>query len=350
MIILEMLSITLTATILIISAAILFLRKKTTKCLHSIPGPRVFPIVGNALQLADKTKFLNRLLQWHHQFGDRYLFSIGPTNTLVLADLKDLKTVLESQSLLSKGHAYYFTRSWLGNGLLVSKGNKWRIRRKILTPAFHFKILELFQSVSNEQSMILVKLMKRKHEKCEPCLIHNMISLCALGIICDAALGTRLRCQEESSVYTQAVMKQSEYIFNRLISPWFHNNYIWSRWGHGEAEKKNLAILNDFIHQIIVERKTMYKKSKKNLDIGGNEPLTAERLAFLDLLIEIQSKTETSLTDDDIYEETATFTFEGHDTTAAGLTWTLYLLSKHPEYQESVHDELKTIFARFPVR
>ncbi|CAG7726071.1 unnamed protein product, partial [Allacma fusca] len=34
------------------------------------------------------------------------------------------------------------------------------------------------------------------------------------------------------------------------------------------------------------------------------------RLAFLDLLIEIQSTTETSLTDEDIYDETATFTFE----------------------------------------
>ncbi|CAG7732089.1 unnamed protein product [Allacma fusca] len=111
------------------------------------------------------------------------------------------------------------------------KGIKWKNRRKILTHAFHFKMLEVFQQVSNEQSMVLVELMRRRHENHEACPIHFMFSLCALGIICgvskflqnvlhtyclsllnhlyglEAAMGTKLQCQEELTVYTQAAIK-----------------------------------------------------------------------------------------------------------------------------------------------
>lgn len=42
---------------------------------------------------------------------------------------------------------YSFLSAWIGEGLLISKPDKWRPRRKLLTPTFHYDILKDFVPV-----------------------------------------------------------------------------------------------------------------------------------------------------------------------------------------------------------
>lgn len=69
-----------------------------------------------------------------------------------------------------------------------------------------------------------------------------------------------------------------------------------------------------------------------------------KRLAFLDLLLEYSKRGGTKWSNDDIREEVDTFMFEGHDTTSAAISWTLFLLGCYPQYQERVVEELNEIF------
>lgn len=62
-------------------------------------------------------------------------------------------------------------------------GEKWHRHRKLLTPTFHFKILETFMDVFVEKSEILVNVLE-KEANGKPFNIFPYITRCALDIIC----------------------------------------------------------------------------------------------------------------------------------------------------------------------
>lgn len=61
-----------------------------------------------------------------------------------------------------KSEEYQMLRPWLGDSLLISEGEKWHKMRKLLTPAFHFQILERFLPVFEEQVEILIKIIRKE--------------------------------------------------------------------------------------------------------------------------------------------------------------------------------------------
>lgn len=75
-------------------------------------------------------------------------------------------------------------RPLMGEGLVTSAGEHWREHRKIITPTFHFNILEKFVETFNENAEILIKRLTDE-QKHNPTLdIHTFLTLCALDIIC----------------------------------------------------------------------------------------------------------------------------------------------------------------------
>ena len=61
-------------------------------------------------------------------------------------------------------------------------GSKWRTRRKLITPSFHFKILEDFVEVFNSQSKILMKNLESSPDK-ENFDVCPLITLFTLDVI-----------------------------------------------------------------------------------------------------------------------------------------------------------------------
>lgn len=89
-------------------------------------------------------------------------------------------------------------------------------------------------------------------------------------------------------------------------------------------------------------------------DLNANDCLNApatdhlgrkRKRPFIDTLIHQHLKEPHSLSELDVREEVDTFMFEGHDTTAWGLTWAVYLLGLHEDVQSKCHDELDHIFS-----
>ena len=56
-----------------------------------------------------------------------------------------------------------------------------------------------------------------------------------------------------------------------------------------------------------------------------------------------QMESGSSLSDKDLRAEVDTFMFEGHDTTASGISWILYALASHPEHQQRCREEIQSL-------
>lgn len=96
--------------------------------------------------------------------------------------------ILGNSNLITKAQEYDVMRNWLGDGLLLSTGEKWHRHRKALTPAFHFKILEQFTGIFDQQSDILVNEILSRYGPTERVDIYPLITLMALDVICGKCL------------------------------------------------------------------------------------------------------------------------------------------------------------------
>ena len=67
-------------------------------------------------------------------------------------------------------------RDWLGDGLLLSAGQKWHTRRKLLTPSFHFDVLKSYHDTFNKTTNIFIECIKEKGEEKVRQLIYTWIA------------------------------------------------------------------------------------------------------------------------------------------------------------------------------
>lgn len=73
-------------------------------------------------------------------------------------------------------------------------GSKWQGRRKLLTPTFHFKILEDFLQVFNEHSATLIQQLEKAIQVENEFNIYPFITLCTLDIICGIKRNVNIFC------------------------------------------------------------------------------------------------------------------------------------------------------------
>ncbi|PIO69668.1 unspecific monooxygenase [Teladorsagia circumcincta] len=271
-------------------------RLRLIKHVDKIPGPFSIPILGLALQLREWGTF-------YADQGHGIVRMWMATRPMVICIRPETaKLILERSDTITKGEEYGILTPWLGTGLLISTGDKWRTRRKLLTPAFHFTVLNEFQVIHDRQAKIFVGQLEKMVSTDKEFDIFPFVKRCALDIICETAMGCHISAQKNHQhPYVESVRRLNELAFLHERMPWMWIQAIWYATSYGFEYDRHLKIVTDFTRKVINER--IAERGIRKSESGE------KKKAFLDLLLDVQA--EGDLSYEDIREEVDTFMFEG---------------------------------------
>lgn len=159
----------------------------------------------------------------------------------------------------------------------------------------------------------------------------------------ESAMGVNLRdLDDKGKNYKRNLYLLGLTLLDSLVKPWLKFQIIADLLGHSKKLQAILEPIHGFTKLIYKQRLQAFESAVNVTKADNtNENIyfkKKRRYAMMDTLL--NAKRDNLIDEEGILEETDTFTFEGHDTTSAAMTYTLLLLSHHPEIQEQLLDEI----------
>lgn len=294
------------------------------------------PASGPDGHLADyRENLLGFLLKLAREHGPIATYRLRRWRQYLLTD-----PTLIAEPLLRQPRAYVknrfvwtHNRRFLGEGLLTSEGDTWRRKRLVQARAFHPHQLARYAEVMTAYA----EAASRGWADGEVHDLHReMMTLTArivartlLGIDYDDADGRIVDAME-------SVLRE--------LPPRTTRRFRYPDWIPTAANRRwnaALAQLDRTVHGFIdIER-----RRESTAAAGGGDPDT-----LLAILMAARDDHGRAATRKQLRDDILTLFFAGHETTAAGLSWTLWLLSKHPEALARLVAEVDAVIGTGAVR
>jgi cytochrome P450 len=288
-------------------------------------GPKGKIITGNlkAFQ-SDPVAFLTQMAT---EFGDVAKFRLGPfQNIYLVSDPEMIKQVLVTkQKNFLKSDDFKALKPILGEGLLTSDKELHMRQRRLIQPAFKKSHI-----INYGQDMIDITTdyLPKWKDGAERIMTHDIMSI-TLGIICKTMFNMDFReGYQKIGEPIETAMKMAIRRMRSLIKlP------LWVPTKRHRDYKNAIRAIDRVIFDIIQKRR--------------NDPVKHEDM--LGILMDARDDIDgLGMTDKQVRDELMTIFLAGHETTANALSWTLYLLSQHPEVEAKLFREIATVIGSRP--
>nr|XP_014700723.2 cytochrome P450 4A6-like isoform X1 [Equus asinus] len=324
--------------LLLLKAAQLYLRRQwLLKAFQEFPCPPSHWLYGHSQELRND-QGLQDLLKRVEKFPCASPRWLGGTSVqLLVYDPDYMKVILGRSDPKSLG-IYKFMAPWIGYGLLLLNGQTWFQHRRMLTPAFHYDILKPYVGLMANSVRVMLDKWEELINQDSHLDIFGHISLMTLDTIMKCAFSHQgsIQTDRNSQSYTHAVEDLNNLFYVRLRNVFYHSDIIYRLTREGRWNHRACKLAHQHTEQVIKLRKAQLQKE------GELEKVRKKRhLDFLDILLFARMENGSSLSDKDLRAEVDTFMFEGHDTTASGISWILYALAMHPEHQQKCREEIQ---------
>jgi len=279
------------------------------------------PVFGHLREGVSDT--INAFLRWREEAGDIARVRLGNVPAYLVSHPDLVRAVLKDRhrEFVKPIQGRRNMSRILGNGLLVSEGSFWLRQRRIMQPAFHKRRTDAFA-----QSMVTAadELADEWATRDEPFDVANDMMRVTLRIVQETLLGVDPtgdadRIGESVSYLIGEINRR----FRRVIQP----PQSWPTPANLRF-KKHREVLDQTVGSIIRKRRASPERGDDLLSI---------------LLEIVDEETGESMDDEQLRDEVMTIFLAGHETTANALSWTIYLLGKHPEVARRLREELALV-------
>ncbi|KAM3614588.1 uncharacterized protein V6R79_016459 [Siganus canaliculatus] len=315
-------------------------RRSHIRNYDAFPGPPSHWLFGNILEFKQDGTDLGKIVKYGRQYPYAFPLWFGPSVCVLFIHHPDYAKTILASSEPKDDLGYIFIESWIGNGLLVSSGQKWFRHRRLLTPGFHYDVLKPYVKLMSDSTKTMLDKWEGFAKTNQSFELFEHVSLMTLDTILKCGFSHNSNCQTESgtNAYIKAVYELSNLINHRFRTFPYHNDLIFNLSPHGFRFRKACKVAHSHTEEVIRKRKEALKEEK---ELGRVQ--AKRNLDFLDILLLAKDEDQQGLSDEDIRAEVDTFMFEGHDTTASGLSFILYSLACHPEHQKICREEIMQV-------
>ncbi|NXR15866.1 CP4B1 protein, partial [Semnornis frantzii] len=311
-------------------------RRELIRALADFPGHPTHWLFGH---VHEEEEVLDKVEIWAQKYPHAHPLWFGNFSAfLVVTDPNYAKAVL-ARGDPKDNVSYKHLVPWIGKGLLILHGPKWHQHRKLLTPGFHYDVLKPYVALMAESTNVMLDKWEQLVTDGNPVELFEHVSLMTLDSIMKCAFSYHSNCQtNRKNTYIQAVYDLCLMAHQRLRIFPYHNDIIYWLSPHGYRFRKVCQLAHDHTDKVIQERKESLKDEQEFEKIQKKR-----HLDFLDILLCAKDENGAGLSDEDLRAEVDTFMFEGHDTTASGISWLFYCLALHPEHQARCREEIQGI-------
>jgi cytochrome P450 len=278
----------------------------TTGTSSKPPGPKGKRVLGSLDEFVpDPPRFLSDCAR---RYGPVARFRLGPSTVHLISDPDLIEEVLvRSVAKFKKDVDTRDLSSILGNGLLTSEGDDWKRHRRLLAPPLQANHIE---SYVREMTAAAEAFAAELAEGQDRDVAQDMKHL-TLKIVARTLLGVDVI--EEVTAIGSALDAQL-LALDRLWHSWLRLFPRWLPVGPRRQLGAEVRRLDEFLYRIIDRRRTG--------ESGRQDVLS------------ILMRSDAGFTARELRDEAMTMLLAGHETTALGLSYALYLLAGDPKAGE----------------
>ena len=275
---------------------------------------------------------LGYLSKLSHQYGDLVEMRLLRRRVFFLNHPDYIREVLVTrQANFTKSPILQRAKRLLGEGLLTSEGEHHLRQRRLVQPAFS---RERFGAYADIMTAYAVQARERWSDQAELDMHQQMMRL-TLEIVVKALFQAEI---EDDTQRIGAAMSEFIKLFGVTRLPF---SDLLDRLPL--RKNRRFAEARDTVYEIL--GRIIRQRSIALEHASGHATASQDKGDLLSMLLAVRDEDGSSLTPEQLRDETLTLFVAGHETTAIALTWTWYLLAQNPESERQLHNEIDSVLS-----